>query len=162
MSAVATDLLTQIVALDALTLRTHTEQAGDVFSLEQQRANLRSALANGHLCHVNQAQELAAYAVLRPIDAQTWFVGAFSTHPHYRNAAVLKALFCQVGQLLQRHQVQQLQSHVYKTNRLSLAFHRKLGFVVTQENAKAFAFQVATADLLKQAIFLRLRPTSHD
>jgi hypothetical protein len=40
-----------------------------------------------------------------------------------------------------------LRSNVYKTNRLSMAFHQKLGFKLTRENAKGVEFTAELAAL---------------
>lgn len=150
MPEVSTEILEQLLALDLLTLRTHTEQAGDLFTIDTQRTSLINALAISELCYVERDTRIVAYALLRPYSDACWFVCSFTTHPAFRSAPVLRHLFTQIAQILAQHKVTQLCSHVYKTNRLSSAFHRKLGFVVTNENAKAWEFRCQTAALLQQ------------
>ena len=55
-------------------------------------------------------------------------VGGFSIHPQYRNASVLGELGRRVAQIMDEKEIGSLESHVYRTNTLSLAFHRRLGF----------------------------------
>lgn len=130
----------ELLALDELTLREHTELAGDVFDLNQQRTRLQLSLAVSELCWVRREGRLVAYAMLQPESAACWFVGAFGTHPSYRTYAVVMELLAMVADLANERGIAELRSHVYKTNRLSVAFHRKLGFHVTRENDKAVEF----------------------
>lgn len=50
-----------------------------------------------------------------------------------------------------RRGIVRLQSHVYKTNRLSMAFHALLGFAITRENDKGVEFTASVADLVAAA-----------
>lgn len=59
----------------------------------------------------------------------------------------MRALLQQLLAIAQRRRIVRLQSHVYKTNRLSMAFHARLGFVITRENDKAVEFTARLADL---------------
>ena len=56
-------------------------------------------------------------------------------------------LLAKMATLASERGIDELRSHVYKTNRLSIAFHRKLGFQVTRENDKAFEFFIGMRDL---------------
>lgn len=73
--------------------------------------------------------------MLKPVSGASWFVRAFNIHPDHRNASVVKGLLQQVGEAAKRADTAELRSHVYKPNLLSMAFHRKLGFRITKENA---------------------------
>ena len=130
----------ELLALDELTLREHTELAGDVFDLDQQRTKLQRSLSASELCWVRREGRLVAYAMLRPESEACWFVGAFGTHPSYRTYAVVTELLAMVAKLANERGIAELRSHVYKTNRRSTVFHRKLGFRVTRENDKAVEF----------------------
>lgn len=140
----------ELLALDALTLREHTELAGDVFDLGQHRVSLQRSLATSEVCSVRREGELVAYAMLRPESEACWFVGAFHTHPLYRTSAVLSVLIAKVAMLAREKGIAELKSHVYKTNRLSIAFHRKLGFQITRENEKAVEFFTSISTLSNQ------------
>ncbi|MDT9000005.1 GNAT family N-acetyltransferase [Paucibacter sp. APW11] len=142
------NLIDELLALDLLTLREHTERAGDAMEPAQQREQLCQSLAQSRLCSVRREGRLIAYAMLRPADGMTWFVGGFNTDPAHRSAPVLRELFAQVAQLLQAEGASELCSHVYKTNALSLAFHRRLGFRVTRESDKAVEFRASVAELM--------------
>jgi L-amino acid N-acyltransferase YncA len=61
---------------------------------------------------------------------------------------VFRDLFAQIAELAGRRSISSLRSNVYKTNRLSLAFHRRLGFTVTRENSKGVEFTADLADLM--------------
>ncbi|MHB8463057.1 MAG: hypothetical protein ACYDA1_10445 [Vulcanimicrobiaceae bacterium] len=88
----------ELLALDMLTLRDHTESAGD--SLDER-------------LHADRLREL-----LR---------GVIS--------------------LVNRMAISELRSNVYKTNQISMAFHLRLGFHITRENAKGVEFTATVADL---------------
>lgn len=139
--------LDELLALDLLTLRDHTELAGAVFDIDQQRLRLQQSLADSELCSVRRDGELVAYAMLRPESEYCWFVGAFSTHPLHRTFAVVSELLARIAKLARERGIAELRSHVYKTNHLSIAFHRKLGFQVTRENDKAIEFFTSVSKL---------------
>ncbi|MBV8466846.1 MAG: GNAT family N-acetyltransferase [Burkholderiales bacterium] len=142
--------LDDFLALDMLTLRDHTLHAGDSFDTAQQRAQLVKTLAEAEVCTVARAGNLLAYAMLRPETDGCWFVTGFNTHPAHRNAAVMQELIAGIVALAREHGIAALRSHVYKTNALSLAFHRRLGFAVTRENDKAVEFTATLADLAQR------------
>jgi ribosomal protein S18 acetylase RimI-like enzyme len=150
--------LDEILELDLLTLRAHTERAGDHLDPDAHREKLRRSLADGVLCAVRRDGRLAAYALLRPDadDGHGWFVTGLGTHPERRAAPILADLFAQLAALAARHGVETLRSHVYKTNRLSMNFHRKLGFRITRENARAIEFVATIATLAAHPALRRL------
>lgn len=137
----------ELLALDLLTLREHTERAGDVFDVDQQRLRLQRSLNDSEVCSVRREGALVAYAMLRPESEHCWFVGAFSTHPLHRTSTVVSELLAQVARLARERGIADLRSHVYKANRLSVAFHRKLGFQITRENEKAIEFFASVSKL---------------
>jgi GNAT superfamily N-acetyltransferase len=137
----------EIVALDLLTLREHTELAGDRIDPQVHAAQVRESLNLSRVCEVRRAGELVAYAMLNPLSGSAWFVRGFNTHPAHRTAPVMKELFGRVAELVAEAGISELRSHVYKTNRLSMAFHRRLGFRVNKENERAVEF-VATVQAL--------------
>jgi ribosomal protein S18 acetylase RimI-like enzyme len=137
----------ELLALDAVTLPEHTEEAGDAFDADEHREKLRRSLEVNEVCSVRREGKLVAYAMLRSESEAFWFVGAFGTHPLYRTSAVLTELLAKMATLASERGISELRSHVYKTNRLSIAFHRKLGFQVTRENDKAVEFFAAIHDL---------------
>ena len=145
----------EFLALDVLTLREHTEQAGDVFDLHAHRARLQASLATNEVCSVRREDKLVAYAMLQPESPTCWFVGAFGTHPSHRNYAVVTELLAKVAGLASERGIDALKSHVYKTNRSSIAFHRRLGFRVTRENEKAVEFFAAIHELAMQPAIRR-------
>ncbi|KPC54852.1 GNAT family N-acetyltransferase [Amantichitinum ursilacus] len=149
-------LLGAILALDLLTLPTHTEQAGDVFDVAQHRASLAAALASAQVVTVERNGQVVAYALLLPDTADCAFVSGFCIHPDWRNASVTQALVSGVFKLARRAGVSTLRSHVYKTNALSLAFHHRLGFTITRENAKAVEFHLPLANVLQSATLRRI------
>jgi ribosomal protein S18 acetylase RimI-like enzyme len=136
-----------VLELDVLTLRDHTERAGDAFDIEQHRARLQRSLEICTVCTVRRVGELVAYAMLRPESERCWIVCGFNTHPLHRTYAVVSELLVKVAGLAREAGIAELRSHVYKTNRLSIAFHRKLGFRVTQENEKAVEFLASLSTL---------------
>lgn len=147
--------LDELMALDMLTLREHTELAGDVMDPGQHRGMLEQSLALSEVVRVVREGALVAYAMLQPQEDGRWFVTGFNTHPRHRDAAVFRDLFHALSSLAQRRAISSLRSNVYRTNRLSLAFHRRLGFKVTRENAKAIEFTVDVAALMLASPALR-------
>jgi L-amino acid N-acyltransferase YncA len=118
-------------------LREHTNLAGDVFDVDDHRARLQQSLETYVVCSVRRAGKLVAYAILRRESESCWLVGGFCTHPLHRTPAVISELLAKIVRLGREKGIAELRSHVYKTNRSSLAFHRKLGFHITRENEKA-------------------------
>jgi len=149
-----THLLQEIVALDLLTLRDHTERAGDALDPQQLQQQLEAAWAASELAMVRREGALVAYAMLQPREAGTWFVTGFNIDPAHRSAPVLRALFAQLRQIVLRRGIPALRSNVYKTNRLSMAFHARLGFQVTRENAKGVEFTASLTQLLARRRWL--------
>jgi GNAT superfamily N-acetyltransferase len=129
-----------LLALDLLTLREHTELAGDVLDAATHRCVLERSVATAEVVAVRRGGALIAYAMLRPQEAGRWFVLGFNTHPDHRDATVFRELFAQIADLAHRHAITSLRSNVYRTNRLSMAFHRRLGFTVTRESSKGVEF----------------------
>jgi ribosomal protein S18 acetylase RimI-like enzyme len=138
----------EIVELDMLTLREHTEKAGDVIDPESQRDLVEVSLPLSEVASVRRDGKLVAYAMLQPKKDGLWFVTGFNTHPAHRNAPVFKSLFAQISDIASRRNITTLQSNVYRTNRLSLAFHTRLGFHVTREGNKGVEFTATVAELL--------------
>ncbi|WP_116140812.1 GNAT family N-acetyltransferase [Trinickia diaoshuihuensis] len=130
----------ELLALDLLTLREHTERSGAAFDVEKHRARLHESLILDALCFVRRDGKLVAYAMLRAESDSCWFVGSFGIHPLHRTYAVIAELLAKVGMVAEERGIRAFRSHVYKTNRLSVSFHRKLGFDVVRENDKAFEF----------------------
>ncbi len=68
---------------------------------------------------------------------------------------MLGELLAKLAELADARGIREFRSHVYRTNRLSIAFHRKLGFRVTRENDKGFEFVVTLDELANHAAILR-------
>lgn len=159
----------ELLALDILTLREHTERAGDVLDSESHAVQLQQSLQVSQVCSVWREGELAAYAMLSP-DSQSstrWFVRAFNTHPKHRTSVVMLELFQSLAELIKQLGISELRSHVYKTNQLSIAFHRKLGFRISNENTKAIEFFASVEGLVSNPAIertvkrLHLLPTAY-
>ena len=148
-----TPCVEELLTLDLLTLRAHTERAGDKLEEEPLRIRLNASLAVSETCTVRRGGALVAYAMLRPESATSWFVTGFNTHPAHRTSVVLFDLFVAFADVVRRHGIAELRSHVYKTNLLSMAFHRRLGFRVTRENAKGVEFFATMADVMASPAF---------
>jgi L-amino acid N-acyltransferase YncA len=144
----------EILELDLLTLREHTERAGDVLDPERLRKSIENLLPLSEVAVVRREGILVAYAMLQPQEGGRWFVTGFNTHPSHRNAPTFKSLFGQLMEIAVRSGITSLRSNVYKTNRLSMAFHSRLGFKVTNENAKGVEFTATIEDLLAKSRLL--------
>ncbi len=143
-------MLEEIVVLDALTLSHHTEEAGDTFDLDQHRARVAHSLGLSELCVVRRHGQLVAYALLHHQSGGCWFVSGFNTHPAHRTAGVILELLSGFVARAQRLGITELRSNVYKSNRLSMAFHHKLGFRVTRENGKGVEFTAMLSEMARQ------------
>ena len=137
----------EFLALDLLTLREHTERAGDKLNAEKHRASIEKSLEGSELCFVRRSGALVAYAMLQPDSPTCWFVTGFNTHPMHRTSPVLRELFSAFAALVRRLGITELRSNVYKTNRLSMSFHKRLGFRITRENAKGVEFFASVEEL---------------
>jgi len=131
-----------ILALDMLTLTAHTRAAGDDFTEASHRAALARVLPKSEVIKTYRHGRLAGYAYLWPKGGGLWHVGGFAVHPDFRTGRVLWGLLGKVGALAKAKGIVELQSHVYKANPRSLALHRRLGFVVIDENEKGLAFSL--------------------
>jgi L-amino acid N-acyltransferase YncA len=145
----------ELLALDILTLRAHTERAGDELNVDRHRAGLVKSLAVSQVCAVRREGVLVAYAMLQPESPSCWFVTGFNTHPLHRTASVLFELLASFAGMVHKLGIAELRSNVYKTNELSMAFHRRLGFKVTKENAKGVEFFASVADVLASSSIAR-------
>ncbi len=86
----------EILALDLLTLREHSELAGDIFDVGTQRQKLEQSLAASEVVALRRGGALIAYAMLQPQEDDRWFVLRFNTHPNHRNGGVFRDLFAQL------------------------------------------------------------------
>jgi len=137
----------EVLALDLLTLREHTELAGDVLDAQMHRQSIQASMKVSEIAAVRRNGALVAYAMLQPRENGCWFVTGFNTHPDHRSAPTFRELFEQISTIARLHAITSLKSNVYKTNRLSMAFHKRLGFKVTKENVKGVEFHATLVDL---------------
>ena len=128
--------------MDLLTLTAHTVAAGDDFTEASHRAALAGVLPKSEVIKIYRHGRLAGYAYLWPKGGGLWHVGGFAVHPDFRTGRVLRGLLGKVEALAKAKGIAELQSHVYKTNPRSLTLHRRLGFVVIDENEKGFALSL--------------------
>jgi hypothetical protein len=145
----------EVLTLDLLTLREHTELAGDVLDAQTHRKSIEASMKVSEVAAVRRSGALVAYAMLQPREKGCWFVTGFNTHPAHRNASTFRDLFEQISVIARRHAITSLKSNVYKTNRLSMAFHKRLGFKVTNENARGVEFHANLDDLKASPSVLR-------
>jgi GNAT superfamily N-acetyltransferase len=145
----------EYLEVDLLALRAHTEEAGDRFDEVQHRIRLTNSLAISEVCEVRRDGGVLAYVMLQPKGDGLWFVTAFNVHPGYRTPGVFRALGSDVIAKIQRLGVLRLQSNVYRTNKRSMEFHRRLGFAITKKNAKAVEFTASASAILSNPIVAR-------
>lgn len=146
----------ELLALDLLTLREHTERAGAMLDPRRHADLLRQSLRDAQLCTVRRHGALLAYAMFTPEAGGSGFVQAFCVHPGHRTPAVFREL---MGALLGRAHalhLTSLRSHVYRTNTLSLAFHQALGFRISREGAQAVELTATLAALQSHPRLQRL------
>ncbi len=145
----------EILALDLLTLREHTERAGDTLDPEKLLESIENSFSVSEFAAVRRHGALVAYARLQPQQLHGhWFIAGFNTHPNHRNSPVFKSLLAQIIQITSRREISVLQSHVYKTNIASLAFHSRLGFKITRESEKAVEFTAKVSNILSNKLLV--------
>lgn len=149
--------LDAIVALDARLLAGHTAEAGDLFDTANHRRKVAESLEKSRLIRVERDGRHVAHTYFWPLAAGRWFVGAFSIDPAHRNSSVLAEIGRQMAAIMEAEGIEVLESHVYRTNALSLAFHEKLGFERFMENDKGFALRINRSRLIGSALGRRLR-----
>jgi ribosomal protein S18 acetylase RimI-like enzyme len=137
----------EILKLDLLTLSDHTKQAGDTLDRETYRDEVVARLNSSEVISLRQDGALIAYATLHAQEDGCWFVSGFNTHPGHRSAPVFRQLFSQLLVLAQKRDIKAFRSHVYKTNRLSIAFHQRLGFSIARGNDKGIEFYIGIESL---------------
>ncbi|AEQ53044.1 hydrolase, NUDIX family [Pelagibacterium halotolerans B2] len=148
--------LDAIVTLDARLLTGHTAEAGEVFDVAGHRRRVTESLEKSRLICVDRDGRHVAHTYFWPLADGRWFVGAFSVDPAHRNASVLAEIGRRMVATMEDEGIETLESHVYRTNALSLAFHEKLGFERFMENEKGFALRIERARLATSALGRRL------
>jgi RimJ/RimL family protein N-acetyltransferase len=147
-------LADELLALDCATLQ---EPTGGPLDAHRQAQRIAESLQLGPCLTVRRAAALVAYALLQPQDVGQAFVRGFTLHPQARNAAVLGELLSRVLAWMQEAQIERLSSHVLKGNAASLALHQKLGFKVSAENERAYAFTAERTQLLQHPALRRIQ-----
>tara|TARA_A100001391_G_scaffold35548_3_gene19416 strand:- start:2166 stop:2639 length:474 start_codon:yes stop_codon:yes gene_type:complete len=149
-------LLDSIVTLDSRVLADHTTEAGDAFNVADYRQKVAASLEKSQLICVERNGRHVAHTYFWPLAEGRWFVGAFSVDPAHRNASVLAEIGRRMAAIMEDKGIETLESHVYRTNTLSLAFHEKLGFERFMENEKGFALRTERARIAGSALGRRL------
>jgi RimJ/RimL family protein N-acetyltransferase len=150
MENISSNGIDEMLTLDLLTLTDHTIAAGDVFDATTHRKALSSALEKSEIFHVRRNGALVAYCYVWPKSETLWFIGGFTLHPQFRNSVVMTELLSQLSVFLLKTKATHLQSNVYRTNRLSITFHKKLGFSITRENEKGLEFTAQIETLMQK------------
>ncbi|MCX4028491.1 GNAT family N-acetyltransferase [Endozoicomonas sp. SM1973] len=130
----------EYIDLTLLTLEGISSAAGRPIDEQVYLESLEIAMNNGLLFEVRRNGILLSYATLKDIGSGTWFILIFITHPNHRTKQVFGELFSQISTHLESVKARKLVSNVLRVNRLSLAFHRKLGFTVTRKADIGFEF----------------------
>ncbi|GAA5176356.1 hypothetical protein GCM10025771_10870 [Niveibacterium umoris] len=141
-------LIDEILALDLLTLKAHTEQAGDRIDAAPHRARLCEILPVSRLSPVRRDGRLVAYGMVTQHAYATWIVTAFNIHPAHRTAGVMRQMLAGMAALIESLGLDEICSHVYKANAASVRFHTALGFAINRENDKAYEFVAPVGYLL--------------
>jgi GNAT superfamily N-acetyltransferase len=147
-------LLDAIVDLDMALLKDHTAAAGDQLDRNTHRHALAARFDIAEIVDIWRGDQLVAYSTIWPKD-KCWFVGGFAMDPAHRNAAILGELMVGLLAVVKDTSQEMIESHVYKTNKLSMAFHKRLGFDIIQENEKGVAFSQSIARLATHPVLRR-------
>ena len=138
--------MNEYLALIFLTLEKLSEQAGKPLDKNIYLNSLLAAKASGHLFEYRINDKLLGFATLKKLDDEQWFISLFVTHPEHRTKKLFRSLFAQVVLYLQKCNAKVLVSNVYKTNKSSVAFHRRIGFKQTRENEVGYEFTLQLTD----------------
>ncbi|MGI0117886.1 GNAT family N-acetyltransferase [Zooshikella sp. RANM57] len=133
--------------LTELTLNGISIEAGRPIDGKVYLDSLVNAKELGCLFDVYSNKKLLAYATLKDLGEGKWFVLMFVIHPRYRHKRVFLELFYKIIKHLISVKAKILVSNVFKVNKLSVAFHKKLGFKVTREADIGYEYTLALDDL---------------
>ncbi|MDE1463708.1 GNAT family N-acetyltransferase [Spartinivicinus poritis] len=128
------------IDLTLLTLEGISKTAGRPIDEQAYLESIEIAMNHGLLFEVRRNGILLSYATLKDMGSGTWFILMFVTHPYHRTKQVFGELFSKIIAHLETVKACKLVSNVLKVNKLSLAFHRKLGFTITREADIGFEF----------------------
>ncbi|ORT50174.1 GCN5 family acetyltransferase [Vibrio sp. qd031] len=132
----------EYIELDLLTLSDLSNEAGKPIDVSHYQASLQVAKESGLLFECRKSGVLQGYFTLRQLNDAAWFIPMFVVHPDYRNKVVFLSLFSQLKNFITAQKVEKLISNVYRNNKLSNNFHKKLGFVVTRESDLGFEYSL--------------------
>lgn len=140
----------EYIELDKLTLSELSEEAGVPIDVNLYHDSLLLARQSGLLFDCRKQGHLQGYFTLRELAKGVWFIPMFVVHPDHRNSKVFRTLFSQLKQFILVRDVSSLVSNVYRNNKLSNNFHRKLGFEVTRESERGFEYTILIDDTLRK------------
>ncbi len=141
-------LVDELLELDRVMLRADTAYGGCEPDPAAVRSRLVELLPQSRLCVVRRHAKVVAYAMITTLAPTKWQVSIFTVHPRYRLPGVMRELLAGMAELIEALKLDELCSHVYKTNRAAVRFHRALGFAIREERGDAYDFVVPTAYLL--------------
>lgn len=144
------DLCDAITGLDLMTMYDRRGGGEDPLDPATQRAAVAAALQTGEAVAIWQGDTLAAYAMFVPRGEGVWFATGIALHPEHRHAGVMRQLRAGIARFLASQDVAIVESNVFKTNRKSVALHRRLGFEVFRENDFGYAFRASAMRILEQ------------
>ncbi|HET8903136.1 MAG TPA: GNAT family N-acetyltransferase [Saccharospirillum sp.] len=126
-----------------MTLKDISIEAGMPIEDEVYLNSLEEARASNCLFDVRRHGALQAYSTLKYVGEGKWHVLMFVTQPEQRNKDTFTELFGKIILHLDKVNAKTLVSNVFKVNRLSVAFHKKLGFKITREAPHGYEFTLA-------------------
>ncbi|MBU2713524.1 GNAT family N-acetyltransferase [Zooshikella harenae] len=133
--------------LTKLTLNSISIEAGRPIDDKVYLGSLGSAKKTDCLFDVYNNKKLLAYATLKDLGEGRWFVLMFVIHPSCRHKKVFIELFYKIIKHLISVKAKILVSNVFKVNKRSVVFHKKLGFKVTREADIGYEYTLALDNL---------------
>ena len=140
----------EYLELTLMTLNTLSEQAGKPINRSAYLASLMQASTQGYLFEYRNHQQLLGYFTVEHMQQQRWFIPILVVHPKHRTRKVFASLLVQFIQFIEAKQATTIISHAFKSNTLSIKFHKRLGFKVIRENQIAFEFQLDITEAIKK------------
>ncbi|EPG41532.1 GNAT family N-acetyltransferase [Acinetobacter colistiniresistens] len=140
----------EYLELTLMTLKNLSEHAGKPIDHASYLASLISASNQGYVFEYRKNQQLLGYFTVEHMEQQRWFIPILVVHPKHRTRKVFASLLSQFIQFIEAKQATTIISHAFKSNTLSIKFHKQLGFKVIRENQIAFEFQLDINEAIKK------------
>ena len=141
----------QIVELDHLNMAAILEQVGVHFEPARRRKGLLEEINKGAVfIMVKREGRIIAYLEYLPECDGSIHIKSIQVHPNYQRRLVLRQLLAEAHSNFNDIHPALVKTSVHRSNRASLALHRKLGFQQVEQTGERTWFEVDGAQLLNR------------